>query len=231
VQLRRVLLSAFVAVAVAATAGAGAVSAGAAARGGIYRVGWENTFGFTDNFDPTGEYLAYPFGIYSNLMLRTLVGYDHIAGPAGNKLVPDLATTVPSPTDGGLTYTFHIRSGVRFGPPVNRQVTAADVRFAMERLASPKDGGQYAFYYTVIRGWNAYAAGAAKAISGIDTPNASTIVFHLTQPTGDFLFRMGMPATAPEPHEVAGCFSGANANRYGRDVVSTGPYMIAAWTR
>jgi peptide/nickel transport system substrate-binding protein len=36
-----------------------------------------------------------------------------------------------------------------------------------------------------------------------------------------------MPATAPIPKEVAGCFTGATASRYGRDVVSSGPYMIA----
>ena len=42
----------------------------------------------------------------------------------------------------------------------------------MERLANPKDGGQYAFYYTVIKGWDAYAKGKAKTISGITTPNA-----------------------------------------------------------
>ena len=45
----------------------------------------------------------------------------------------------------------------------------------MKRLANPKDGGQYGFYYTVIKGWSHYAAGKAKSISGITTPNALTI--------------------------------------------------------
>ena len=66
--------------------------------GGVYRVAFEQAFGFTDGFDPTGEYLIYSFAIESNLMVRTLVGYDHVAGPAGNRLVPDIATTVPRPT-------------------------------------------------------------------------------------------------------------------------------------
>ena len=195
--------------------------------GGTYRVGWEGSFSFTDGFDPTGEYYYAAFGIYSNLLLRTLVGYDHLPGPAGNKVVPDLATSVPTPTDGGKTYTFHLKPGIKFGPPVSRAVTSHDVRFAFERLATPTDGGQYSFYYPVIQGWDAFAAGKAKSISGIETPNDSTIVFHLTRPAGDFLFRLAMPATAPIPHEVAGCFTGGNASRYGRDVVSTGPYMIA----
>ena len=53
---------------------------------------------------------------------------------------------------------------MKFGPPVSRAVTSRDVRFALERLANPKDGGEYAFYYTVIRGWDRYAAGKAKAL-------------------------------------------------------------------
>jgi peptide/nickel transport system substrate-binding protein len=202
----------------------GAGSSAAPQSGGTYRVGWETSFGFTDNFDPTGEYYNLSFAILSSLVVRTLVGYDHVAGPAGNKLVPDLATAVPAPTDGGKTYTFHLKP-VKFGPPVDRPVTSADVRYALERLADPKDGGEYGFYYTPIVGWDAYASGKAKTISGISTPNASTVVFHLARPTGDFLYRLAMPAAGPIPHEVAACFEG-QAGRYGRDVVSTGPYMI-----
>src|SRR5262249_32082938 len=95
--------------------------------GGVYRTAFEAAFGFTDSFDPTGEYYVFSWAIESNLMIRTLVGYNHVAGPAGNVLVPDIATSVPKPTDGGTTYTFHLKHGVKFGPPVNRQVTSADV--------------------------------------------------------------------------------------------------------
>ncbi len=195
------------------------------APGGVYRVAYEKSFNFTDGFDPTGEYYGASWGIESDLLIRTLVGYDHVAGPAGNRLVPDIATSVPTPTDGGTTYTFHIKQGVKFGPPVDRQVTSADFVYALERIASPKDGAEYAFYYTPIKGWNAYADGQAKTISGIQTPDASTIVFHLARPTGDFLYRLSLPATGPIPEEVARCFQG-QPGKYGRDVVSTGPYMI-----
>ena len=212
-------------------AGTGGVAAGGldrttAKKGGVYRVAFEHSFGFTDSFDPTGEYYQYSFNIFSNLLIRTLVGYDHVAGPAGNKLVPDIATSVPTPTDGGKTYTFHLKQGVKFGPPVSRAVTSKDILYAFERLAKPKNGAEYGFYYTPIAGLEAYGAGKAKTITGIETPNASTIVFHVTKPTGDFLYRLAMPATGPIPREIAGCFEG-QAGRYGRDVVSTGPYMIA----
>ena len=146
--------------------GTGTFNNGASKPGGIYRVGWEQSFGFTNNFDPTGEYLGNAWGLYSNLMLRPLVGYWHLPGAAGNKLIGDLAEQVPTPTDKGLTYTYKLRSGVKFGPPVNRAVTSKDVAWAMNRLANPKDGGQYSFYYTVIKGWDAVASGKAKTVSG-----------------------------------------------------------------
>src|SRR4051812_23231534 len=116
---------------------------GSGSRGGTYRVEWEQAFSFTNNLDPTGEYLGEAFSIYSNLLVRTLVGYNHVAGAAGNKLVPDIATDVPTPTNGGKTYTFTLKKGIRFGPPVNHAVTSNDILYAIERLAKPKDGGQY----------------------------------------------------------------------------------------
>jgi peptide/nickel transport system substrate-binding protein len=129
------------------------------------------------------------------------MGSNHVPGAAGNKLVPDLATAVPKPTDGGKTYTFHLKSGVKFAPPVNRAVTSKDVKYALQRLANPKNGGQYAFYYSDIVGW---ANGAKnKNISGITTPNNSTIVIKLSKPRGDFLYALAMPATAPIPRRSA----------------------------
>jgi peptide/nickel transport system substrate-binding protein len=205
--------------------GSGTFSDGNAAKGGTYTVGWEQSFGFTNNFDPTGEYLGNAWGLYSNLMLRPLVGYRHLPGTAGNDTVGDLATDVPQPTDNGLTYTYHLRKGIKFAPPVGRLVRSSDVAYAMNRLANPKDGGQYSFYYTVIKGWEDVANGKATSVSGITTPNDNTIVFHLTKPTGDFNLRMSMPATAPIPQEVGKCFEGKPGD-YGRDVISSGPYML-----
>jgi peptide/nickel transport system substrate-binding protein len=228
-NIRKLLLAVAVAAALGAAgatiSSAGAKKSEASKAGGTYNVAFDSSFGFTDNFDPTGEYLGQAIGIYSNLLVRTLVGYNHVAGAAGNKIVPDLATSVPKPTNGGKTYTFHLKNGIKFGPPVNREITSKDFVTAMQRLATPKDGAQYAFYYPVIKGWDAFAAGKAKTISGIKTPNAKTIVFNLTQPTGDFLYRVSMPAAGPIPAEVAKCFEG-QPGKYGRDVVSSGPYMI-----
>ena len=63
-----------------ATGSLGASASSSPKAGGTYRVAFEQAFGFSDGFDPTGEYYTYSFAIESNLMIRTLVGYDHVAG-------------------------------------------------------------------------------------------------------------------------------------------------------
>ncbi|HEY5317330.1 MAG TPA: ABC transporter substrate-binding protein [Solirubrobacteraceae bacterium] len=182
----------------------------------------DTSFALTCSFDPTCEYDYQPWALYS-LMLRTLVSYRHIPGAAGTEVVPDLATSLPTVSDNGLTYTFHLRSGVRFAPPVNRPVTSHDIAYAFERMASVNQTAQYAFYYTVIKGFSVHP-GPPTPISGISTPNDQTIIFHLTSPTGDFLPRLTLPATAPIPVEVAKCFT--SSGQYGRYVISSGPYML-----
>jgi peptide/nickel transport system substrate-binding protein len=196
-----------------------------AAAGGVFRVEWESSFDFTAGFDPTGEYLGEAFGIYSNLLVRTLVGYNHVAGAPGNALVPDLATNLGDVTNGGKTYTFHLKSGIKFGPPLNREITSKDVLWAFERIGTTSVGAQYGFYYDAIKGMPAFKAGKAKVIQGIKTPDPKTIIFTLSRPTGDFRLRLSMPAAGPQPQEVSGCFT--QPNEYGRYVISSGPYMIA----
>jgi peptide/nickel transport system substrate-binding protein len=227
VRRKRVYASAVLALAVTCAAVlAAAVSAkpsvGAASAGGTYRVGWESDFGFTNGFDPTGEYLGEAFAIFSNLTTRTLLGYNHVAGPAGNLPVPDIAA-MPKVSNGGKTYTFKLKSGIKFSPPINREVTSADVAYAFQRMSNPKNGAQYGFYYSVIKGFD---QAKGKKISGISTPDSHTIVFNLTAATGDFVLRVAMPAAGPIPPEFGKCFEG-KPGLYGRSLVSTGPYMIA----
>jgi peptide/nickel transport system substrate-binding protein len=193
--------------------------------GGTYRMDYEAAFDFTNNFDPVGEYLGEAFGMYSNLLLRTLVGYKHVAGAPGNELIPDLATDLGQVSDDGLTYTFTLKDGIKFGPPLDRPITSADVKYAFTRIGTKDLVAQYGFYYLdTIKGMRDLYDGKANDISGIETPDDKTIVFHLTEPTGDFLFRLGMPAAAPVPQEVASCFT--KAGDYGRYVISSGPYML-----
>jgi peptide/nickel transport system substrate-binding protein len=152
------------------------------------------------------------------------VATRHIGGTEGNKLYPDLAAEMPAISSDGLAYTFKLKSNVKFGPPVNRVITSKDVEYAFERINTASLVAQYGTYYCgVIKGMDC-AARAVQPVSGIETPDDATVVFHLQQPTGDFLYRLAMPATAPVPQEVAKCFT--KAGDYGRYVISSGPYVI-----
>lgn len=192
-------------------------------KGGTFRIA-NTDFANSDAFDPSGEYFGSNWMIYSTTLLRNLVTTTFTAGPAGNELVPDLATELPEPSADGLTYTFTLKDGISFGPPVNREITSQDIAYAFERIGTPSVAAQYAFYYTGIEGFQEFADGEAESISGIQTPDDKTITFTLTAPVGDFLYRVAMPATAPIPEEVAKCHT--QAGEYGRYVIASGPYMI-----
>ena len=160
------------------------------------------------------------------------MGYYHAPDAKGNEVIPDLAADVPEISEDGLTYTFTIRDGVMFGPPVSRPVTSADIEYAFRRIGTPSLVAQYGFYYLgVIKGLQEYSDGgglsgknADAPIEGIETPDDKTIVFHVEKPTGDFLYRLAMPAAGPIPEEVGKCF--LKAGEYGRFVISSGPYML-----
>ncbi len=191
-----------------------------------------DAFVWTGNFDPTGEYLGTFLGLYTNLLGRTLMGYYHAPDAKGNEVIPDLAADVPEISEDGLTYTFTIRDGVMFGPPVSRQVTSADVEYAFRRIGTPSLVAQYGFYYLgVVKGLQEYSDGgglsgknADAPIEGIETPDDKTVVFHVEKPTGDFLYRLAMPAAGPIPEEVGNCF--LKAGEYGRFLISSGPYQL-----
>jgi len=202
--------------------GGGGTTSGNVQKGGVLRTA-QDDFGFTNAFDPTGEYLASAFTMY-NALLRTLIATNHQAGAKGNELHPDLATAMPTISSDGLTYTFKLKPNIKFGPPVNRAITSKDIEYAFERINTAPLVAQYGqYYFGTIKGMDGKAKSPAP-ISGIETPDDSTIIFHLDKPTGDFLYRVSLAATAPVPQEVAKCFT--KAGDYGRFLISSGPYML-----
>lgn len=193
--------------------------------GGTYRIETDG-IAYTNGGDPTAEYLGLSWGILNNLLSRTLVTYYNTAGARGNTLTPDLAVDFPEISDDGLTYTFTLKDGIMFGPPLSRPITSADIEYAFRRIATPAVQAQYGgYYYGLIEGFDTPADDAEMPddISGIETPDDKTIIFHLTRLSPDFIYLLAMPATTPIPEEVAGCFM--EAGTYGRYVISSGPYM------
>jgi peptide/nickel transport system substrate-binding protein len=142
-------------------------------------------------------------------------------------IAPDLAAGPPQVSKDGKTLTVKLRSGVRFSPPVNREVTSKDVKYAIERGFNPHVANPYApGYYGDVVGAEAATGGP---IAGIRTPDAHTIVFKLTKPTASLLAQATiLPLDAPVPQEYAKQFDAHSPSDYGAHLVATGPYMLPA---
>ena len=184
--------------------------------------------------DPSREYSYEPWEVLRCCLLRTLYQYSgRPTDEGGADLRPDLATGPPELSADGMTLTVHIRPGIRYAPPLSHQeIVAQDFVTALKRVArvTKQDYGDYAVYYSIIRGFDAYAKGQADAISGIATPDPHTLVFSLTAPAGDFAERFALPATAPIPtvNSAPGAFGVATGHDdgYGSYLIASGPYML-----
>lgn len=153
-----------------------------------------------------------------------LLTFKRTSGAAGATIVPDLATAMPTVSQHGRTYTFHMHTGVRFSPPVSRQVEPSDIKFAIERLFRINSGG--VGFYTGIVGASRYEQTKKGGISGIVANDAThTIVFHLTHPDGTFLEYMAIPFAFAVPAGTPN----KDVSTVSRWRVSTGPYMISSY--
>lgn len=179
--------------------------------------------GDVDSLDPGRTY--YWFGsMLSTAMNRTLYAYR--PGDS-DRPVPDLAAEAPEISEDRRTVKVKLRKGVRFSPPVNREVKAADVKYAIERAFSSSVANGYArFYFDDIVGVPA-RLGPARRFGGIEVPDDRTIVFRLSEATGvQFATALTLPVTAPVPVEYARRFDRKVPSTYDRRVVFTGPYMV-----
>jgi peptide/nickel transport system substrate-binding protein len=191
------------------------------ARGGTLSVDDHEDF---QSFDPGQGYFQLDYEVIYATQ-RPLFSYR----PDQTQTVaPDLASAPASISSDGRTVTVHINHGIRFSPPVDREVTSADVAYAIERGANPNVANPYFHAYFD------YIVGASRAtggpIPGISTPDKYTIVFHLTGPYANVLVgALSLPLSAPVPREFAGPLDAKSPTSYGSSyLVATGPYMVKA---
>jgi peptide/nickel transport system substrate-binding protein len=177
-----------------------------------------------NNLDPGYSYYQYDF-ILDNDLHRTLYRYKP---NDTTKPSPDLAEGDAKISSDGKTITIKIKKGVKFSPPVNREVTTADVKYAMERDFLPQVGNGYAnSYWPDIIGAKDMASGKAKEIKGITTPDKYTLKIQLDRAVAPIVIgAMALPGTAPVPKEYAAKFDNGKKSDYGPHLVTTGPYMV-----
>jgi peptide/nickel transport system substrate-binding protein len=162
------------------------------------------------------------------LYARTLYSYVGSADPIkAQAAAPDLATGPPKITKGGTVYTFTLRPGIKWAPPVNRPLVAQDFVYGLSRLFDKKTPSSGQPYALLIKGTKEFAAGKAKTISGIQAVNDKTVRFTLLQPAGDFLSILTLSFFAPVPKEIASKYAVGSA--YSKHVASLGPYMLKSY--
>ena len=168
-------------------------------KGGTLTFGDSST---PDSTDPGNTYYAFMWNL-TRLYTMPLMTYKSCPGKCGLQVVPDLATGPGVVSDNGLTWTYHIQPDVKFEDGTT--VTSADVKYAVERTfdRSVLPLGPSYFPLLLAPQKPAYPGpykDRSKNLMGLNavqTPNATTIVFHLAKPFADFNYVVAIPQTAP----------------------------------
>ena len=181
-----------------------------------------------DSTDAGNTYYAFNLN-FTRLYATPLTTYKSCTGSCGQQVVPALATTLGIATNGNKTWTYHLKSGVKFedGTPV----TSQDVKYAVERTFDRTVLPSGPSYFTSLLAGNAAKyPGPFKnrsqnlmGLTSVQTPDPTTIVFQLKQPFADFNYVVAFPQTAPVPPAKD---TGTN---YQLHPLSTGPYMFQSY--
>lgn len=150
-----------------------------------------------------------------------LVAFAKTGDGVGERIVPDVATEVPKPTDGGKTWKFTIRRGIRFS--TGEELTPKDVKASFERIFKVK-GPTAGTFYGAIDGADQCLRKPSQCSldRGIEVdPKAWTVTFHLTRPDSEFLQRLAVWFASVLPADAPAKDIGTSVRR----LPSTGPYV------
>ncbi|WP_330173488.1 ABC transporter substrate-binding protein [Streptomyces sp. NBC_01498] len=179
-----------------------------------------------DSLDPGNTYYGWVQN-FSRLYGRTLTTFKPAAGEAGLEVVPDLAESLGEPSADAKTWTYKLRTGVKFddGSPV----TSKDVKYAIERsnFAPEALSNGPTYFKAYLEGGEAYKGPykdkAPEGLKSIETPDDQTIVFKLNKPFADMDYLASFSQTAPVPQAKD---KGA---AYVQQMASSGPYKFESY--
>lgn len=165
---------------------------------------------------------------FSRLYARTLTTYQPAPGGGadGGKVVPDLATTLGTPSDNAKTWRFTLKTGLRFQD--GSQITSRDVRYGVERsfAANLAEGAPYARQYLDCRGYKGpYLDRTGRGCAAIETPDDKTVIFHLNLSVGNFPYLAALPIFSPVPKAKD------TGPGYDNQPFSSGPYKFQSARR
>src|SRR5213078_2257795 len=149
--------------------------------------------------------------VYSGAPFYSVLIRANPDDPGKTEFVCDLCTEMPQPRDGGKTYTFKIRDGVKWhdGSPL----TAADVAASWNKIIDPPEGvssARQSFYIMVDK---------------IETPDPMTVVFRLKYPTSAFVPALADPYTWIYKKEILD----KDPHWYEKNIMGSGPFKLVSY--
>ena len=181
-------------------------------KGGTFTILANSAFGVAD---PAQNYTLEQW----QLLIDThdgLVGFAKAGGAAGNKIVPDLATSIPVPTNGGKTYLFHIRKGIKFSN--GQTLKPSDFVTTFERQFTVP--GPTTFYSGIVGANKCSTKGCNLSKGGVvANDSAYTLTINLTAPDPEFMDQLSLPFAFAVPASTSPKLTGNNVPP------GTGPYM------
>jgi peptide/nickel transport system substrate-binding protein len=133
---------------------------------------------------------------YWNLFQATydgLLGFTKAGGDAAFQVVPDIAAKLPTPTNGGKTWVFTIRKGIKFSN--GKEVTAADVVASFQRIFKVKSPTSGTFYAGIVGASACLKKPATCTLKGgvVANDKARTVTINLTGPDPEFKYKLAVP--------------------------------------
>jgi oligopeptide transport system substrate-binding protein len=180
------------------------------------------------SLDPSQAYDTSSYPVI-HLLFDSLIAY----GP-GTDLQPGLAEAMPTVSADGLTYTFKLRSGVKFvkaDGTALRDLTADDVVYSLNRILDPNlkphpspVGGAF---FSLISGGGDVVAGKSKAATGLKAVDPLTVEIKLREANRAFLNILAMSFGSIVPKELAG----ADTTAFSSAPVGTGPFYLSSYKK
>ncbi|TDD24017.1 ABC transporter substrate-binding protein [Nonomuraea diastatica] len=187
-------------------------------KGGTLNVAFSSLL---DSTDPGNMYMPDSLNLV-RLYGRSLTMFKPAPGGAGAQIVPDLAESPGVPSDGGKTWTYKLRQGVKYQD--GTAITARDVKYAVLRSMDSgfvRGSSLFDLALDLPSGYQGpYRSPDVNTDSAIETPDDRTIVFHLKRPAAAFDHTVQLPETIPVPEAKD------TKERYAENVVSSGPYRF-----
>ncbi|WP_345748562.1 ABC transporter substrate-binding protein [Streptomyces sp. ODS28] len=181
-----------------------------------------------DSWDPQRGYYGFMWD-FARYYTRTLITNKAAPGKESETLVPDLATSTAKISPDRKTYTYTLKSGVKWED--GKPITSQDIKYGIERIwAQDVISGGPVYLKDVLDPDGKYK-GPYKdkskdklGLKAIETPDAKTIVFKLPKPNVDFEKMLAMPSGSPVRADKD------TKGKYGLKPFSAGPYKWQAYT-